>query len=86
MPLQLGFTTSSCNSVCRLRQSLYGLKQGPRAWIEKTQKTLQLYGFQQSKYDLSLEFRRTSHGITLLLVNVDDIIINGTNSDSILQL
>lgn len=49
---------------CNLQQSLYGLKQGPRAWFEKTQQTLQLDGFQQSKYDLSFVFRHTSHGIT----------------------
>lgn len=45
-----------------------------------------LTDFLQSQYDLSLIFRKTSHGITILLVYIDDIIITGDDPNIILQL
>lgn len=74
------------NSVCRLRRSLYGLKQAPRAWFAKFHSTLQSGGFRQSNYDSSLFLRRSSTGITILLVYVDDILITGSDRSGILSL
>lgn len=42
------------NLVCRLRKSLYGLRQAPRCWFEKLQTALIKYGFTQSYRDYSL--------------------------------
>lgn len=41
-------TDLSKNSACRLRRSLYGLKQTPRAWFENFRHTFLHAGFQQS--------------------------------------
>ena len=38
-------TTLNFNKVCRLRKSLYGLKQSPRAWFERFTKVVKGYGF-----------------------------------------
>ena len=46
--LPSGMTTSSPHDVCKLRRSLYGLKQVPRAWFEKFRSTLLSFSFTQS--------------------------------------
>lgn len=66
--------------VCRLRRSLYGLKQGPHGWFENFHNTILLAKFQQIKYDPSMFIRHTSSGIIKLLVYVDDILISGDDS------
>jgi Reverse transcriptase (RNA-dependent DNA polymerase) len=34
--------------VCRLKQSLYGLKQSPRAWFDRFSMVMKKLGYQQS--------------------------------------
>uniref|UniRef100_A0A2N9HKJ7 Reverse transcriptase Ty1/copia-type domain-containing protein n=1 Tax=Fagus sylvatica TaxID=28930 RepID=A0A2N9HKJ7_FAGSY len=72
--------------VCRLRWALYGLKQAPRAWFAKFSSTISQHGFSASSYDLALFFRRSDHGITLLLLYVDDMIITGDDVQGIQDL
>ncbi|KAL9253357.1 Retrovirus-related Pol polyprotein from transposon RE1-like protein [Drosera capensis] len=69
-----GYETAGENHVCRLRKSLYGLKQSPRAWFEKFNKVVQDIGFFRSSADSSLFVHRRSQGNVVLLVYVDDII------------
>ena len=42
------------NHVCRLKKSIYGLKQAPWAWFSALHSFLCLYGFHVSKSDSSL--------------------------------
>ena len=79
MKLPFGMPTSSPTDVCKLKRSQYGMKQAPRAWFEKFQTTLLSFSFTQSQYDPSLFLQRTSNGIVVLLVYVDDIMV--TDSD-----
>ncbi|GJS43996.1 ribonuclease H-like domain-containing protein [Tanacetum coccineum] len=73
----------SRNKVCRLKKSLFGLKQAPRQWNAKLTSTLIENGFSQSKSDYSL-YTKFDKGIFLaLLVYVDDIIITGNNISEI---
>ena len=37
--------------VCHLRNSLYGLKQRPRAWLGKFSEVIEKFGMQKSKSD-----------------------------------
>jgi len=76
----------SSKGVCKLKRSLYGLKQAPRAWYEKFRSTLLGFSFTQSQYDSSLFIHRTSTGIVLLLLYVDDMIITGSDHASIQSL
>ena len=39
---------------CRLRKSLYGLKQSPRAWFDKFSQAVEEFGMQKSKFDHSV--------------------------------
>jgi hypothetical protein len=77
---------SSFVEVCRLKRSLYGLKQVPRAWFEKFHTTLLDFTFSRSQYDSSLFFCKTTLRIVILLVNVDDIVITGFDLQLIEQL
>nr|CAN63185.1 hypothetical protein VITISV_000411 [Vitis vinifera] len=63
--------------VCRLRSSLYGLKQSPRAWFGRFSSVVQEFGM----------FRSTSdHSCIYLVVYVDDIVITGSDQDGIQKL
>ena len=72
--------------VCRLRKSLYGLKQSPRAWFGKFNQAVKEFGMQKNKFDDSVFYRNSSSGIILLVVYMDDIVIIGSDSEVILSL
>ncbi|KAJ4787232.1 Retroelement pol polyprotein-like [Rhynchospora pubera] len=83
MRLPPGFNSSQPGKVCRLRKSLYGLRQAPRMWFSKLSAALQFYGFVQSKADYSL-FSYTKGDVFLaILVYVDDLVIAGNNSEAL---
>jgi hypothetical protein len=83
MSLPPGFSGVSPGKVCRLRKSLYGLRQAPRNWFSKLASALKSFGFVQSYADYSL-FSLERHGIVLhILVYVDDLIIAGNDSAAI---
>lgn len=66
--------------VCRLRKSIYGMRQSSRCWFTKLVTALKEYGFQQSYADYSL-FTYTKAGVQInILVYVDDLIISGNDS------
>ncbi|CAL1374789.1 unnamed protein product [Linum trigynum] len=75
-----GYNNGDKSKVCLLRRSLYGLKQAPRAWFEKFHSTILQAGLQQSDSDPSLFLRRSSHGLTVLLIYVDDMVISGDDT------
>ena len=76
MAFPLGFSSSSSLDVCKLKWSLYRLKQAPHAWFDKFRTTLLQFSFQESQYDSSLFLCKTYAGIVILfLVYVDDIVV-----------
>ena len=60
MAIPPGLSSSSSSDVCKLKRSLYGFKQAPRAWFDKFHSTLLQFSFKQSAYDSSLFFCKTS--------------------------
>ena len=76
----------SGNQVCRLCRALYGLKQAPRAWFEQFSSVVAQQGFTSSPHDIVLFVQRSSAGITLSLLYVDDMIISGDDSTGIRSL
>ena len=83
MQLPPGFKTTDLSKVCRLRKSLYGLKQSPRCWFAKLSKALLSFGFTQSYEDYSL-FSLVQGDVCLhILVYVDDFIIAGNDISTI---
>ncbi|KAJ0466424.1 putative RNA-directed DNA polymerase [Helianthus annuus] len=72
--------------VCRLKKSLYGLKQSPRAWFGKFTITMKGYGFKQSNSDHTLFLKRRGKFITCLVIYVDDMIITGNDEEEMTKL
>ncbi|KAL0335268.1 UNVERIFIED_CONTAM: Retrovirus-related Pol polyprotein from transposon RE1 [Sesamum radiatum] len=69
--------------VCKLKKSLYGLKQASRQWNNEFTSKLAAYGFVQSTHDNCLFLKHAETGCLALLVYVDDILLTGPKEDSI---
>ncbi|XP_021808696.1 uncharacterized protein LOC110752368 [Prunus avium] len=65
--------------VCKLKKSLYDLRQAPRAWNAKFTGYLPAIGFQASQSDPSLFVKHSDSEVVILLLYVDDIILTGSN-------
>jgi len=63
------------NLVCRLKKALYGLKQAFITWSNKIGRYLVTSGFQTSNANFSLYVKKTNHGIVVIIIYVDDLII-----------
>ncbi len=74
------------NLVYRLKNVLYGLKQTPRAWLDKIGQYLVTNGFQTSNANFSLYVKKTDHGIIVIVIYVDDLIITGDSDAYIFDL
>ena len=72
--------------VCRLRKSLYCLKQSPCVWLSKFNQVVEKFDMQNSNYDHSIFYKNSSSSIILLVVYVDDIVITRSDSKGILSL
>ena len=75
--------TFSGDKVCKLKRSIYGLKQSPRVWNEKLHNYLLSLGFKQSKADYCVYFHDTGNIETnfYILVYVDDILLITKHQD-----
>ena len=65
--------------VCRLKRSLYGLKQSLRAWFGRFSNAMKNYGYQQSDSDHTLFLKHNQGKITVLIIYVDDMVITGND-------
>ncbi|XP_021763640.1 uncharacterized protein LOC110728272 [Chenopodium quinoa] len=81
-----GYTKAKEGEVCRLKKSIYCLKQASRQWnIELTKYFLEK-GYKQSKKDYSLFSKKENGKQTLILVYVDDLLISRDNEDEVMRL
>ena len=69
--------------VCRLRKSLYGLKQSPRAWFDHFTKTILQQGYRQAHIDHTMFYRWSNEKTTILTVYVDDIVLTGNDLEEL---
>ncbi|KAG7578454.1 Retrotransposon gag domain [Arabidopsis thaliana x Arabidopsis arenosa] len=83
MRLPLGFVSQDKSKVCRLKKSLYGLRQAPRCWFAKLAAALKGYGFAQQVADYSLFTLERGFMQLFVLVYVDDLLIGGNDLNGI---
>ena len=61
--------------VCKLKKSLYGLKQSPRQWYKRFDSFMISHGFERSKYDSCVYIKFVDGSPIYLLLYVDDMLI-----------
>ncbi|MFS7948515.1 putative RNA-directed DNA polymerase [Helianthus anomalus] len=84
MKVPSGFSRPNETRVCKLKKSLYGLKQASRNWYHKFTNALIGLGFVQSKADYSLFTYKKGVDFVAALIYVDDVVIVG-NSPSFIK-
>lgn len=71
------------HKVYKLSKALYGLRQAPRAWNIRLDKSLKNIGFERCSHDQAV-YTRNKTGCSLVVgVYVDDLIVTGSNEREI---
>ena len=63
--------------VCMLKNTLYGLKQDPRAWYGRIDSFLKILDFNKSKFDPNLCLKFMYDEPAILLLYVDELFLTG---------
>jgi hypothetical protein len=87
MEQPLGYVDQThLNLAYRLNKTLYNLKQAPIVWSDKIGQYLITSGFQTTNANFSLYVKNTGHGIVIIIIYVDDLIIIRDNDADIFDL
>jgi hypothetical protein len=74
------------NLVCRLKKSLYGLKQSPRQWYRRFDSFMISHDFKRSDYDSCVYLKIVNDSTIYLLLYVDDMLIAAKDKSEIAKL
>jgi hypothetical protein len=69
--------------VCKLKKSLYSLKQSPRMWYQKFDTYMLGLGFTRSKEDHCVYFKLIGDHLIYLVLYVHDMLLIGKNKEFI---
>jgi hypothetical protein len=72
--------------VCKLKRSIYGLKQASRQWNILFDNSITSYGFSMMEGDHCIYFKIVGGNFTLLSLYVDDILIASNNKEMLLEV
>ena len=80
MDQPLGFESKGEErKVCKLKRSMYGLKQASRQWNLKFHQSIQKDGYSMMEEDHCVYVKRSNDGFVILSLYVDDILLAGNN-------
>jgi hypothetical protein len=71
--------------VCKLKKSIYGLRQASHNWNKTIDTWLRSYGFQPTQADPCAYLQRNRDQTLMILLWVDDLIIGGSHEEIIKQ-
>eukprot|EP00253_Pinus_taeda_P035994 PITA_35994 len=83
MEQPIGFIQTDSSLVCRLKKSLYGLKQAHRAWYAKMDSFLLESGFSRCHSDNTVYTKKEGKSLIILVLYVDDLILTGIDPNLI---
>ncbi|GJW02408.1 retrotransposon protein, putative, ty1-copia subclass [Tanacetum coccineum] len=67
------------NQVCKLKHSIYGLKQASRQWNKRFDDEIKKFRFNQNRDEPCVYMKASGSYVTFLILYVDDILIMGNN-------
>lgn len=76
-----GFEDGS-KKVCKLKKSLYGLKQSSRVWNQRLNKTLLDFGLKRSLVDQCVYYIMNGPKILIVAIYVDDLMIFSNDTEA----
>ena len=71
------------HKVYRLSKALYGLRQAPRAWNIRLDRSLKDLGFRKCTQEQAIYTRREKEECVLVGVYVDDLIVTGSSIEKV---
>jgi hypothetical protein len=71
---------------CKLKKSLYGLKQSPRMWYQKFDTYILRLGFTRSKANHYVYFKLVGDHFAYVILYVDDMLLIGNNKEIIKEV
>ena len=75
-----GFISEKGNNlVCKLKKSIYGLKQASRQWYMKFHNIITSFGFEENIVDQCIYIKVSGSKFTFLVLYVDDILLASNN-------
>lgn len=80
-----GFDDNS-GRVCKLKKSIYGLKQSSRVWNEKLNSVLLSFGLNRSEVDQCIYHAGTEDELLVVAIYVDDVLIFSKHLNKITKL
>ncbi|UYV73987.1 hypothetical protein LAZ67_11001719 [Cordylochernes scorpioides] len=86
MQIPEGKEVENKNLVCKLKKSLYGLKQSPRIWNEKFTYFLKQFQLTQSQADPCVFYQTKTDAKIFLALYVDDGIMMSTSNNLLKEL
>ena len=73
------------NLGCRLKKSIYGLKQASRQWYLKIDETIRKFGFKENEEDNGIYAKFKNEKFIFLILYVDDILLASSDVDLLLE-
>ena len=83
---QINFFLNNPSLLCRLKKSLYGLKQDPKAWYAKIYGFLLSLNFSRCKYDPNVYLKLIHGSIIIIVLYVYEILITRSSMKYISSL
>jgi len=84
MDQPIGFVLKGLkDKVCRLKRSIYSLKQSSRSWYLRFHEAITSFGLSMVSEDHCVYVKRSTEGIMFLILYGDDILLAGNNLEMI---
>jgi hypothetical protein len=85
MAQPLGFAVGKKHMKCKLKKSLYGLKQASRQWYIKFDEVIRSFDFSENKVDNCIYVKFNKKVFTILVLYVDDILFASNDKNMLYE-